>query len=102
MRRHVFFSPAPFLPVAGADTKLRDPAVSQDFPAAAQHTGVRKFRTQIIVPQIGMCIKMDDMQIRIFLCQRLHRCQRHQVLAAQHKWYLAIPGNLHRPFPQIL
>ena len=27
MRRHVFFSPAPFLPVAGADTKLRDPCL---------------------------------------------------------------------------
>ena len=58
--------------------------------AAAQHAGVAQLRAEVIVPQIGVGVKMHDMQIGIFAHRRAHRAQRDKVLAAQQQRQLSV------------
>ena len=81
-------------PVAAADAELMDAAIPYQLVAAAQHTGVAELRAQIVVPQVGVGVKMHDMQIRVFLHRSPHSAQRDQMLAAQQQRELAVLQNL--------
>ena len=85
-----------FLPVTAADTELVDASVADQIMAAAQHAGVAQLRAEVIVPQIGVGVKMYDMQIGIFAHRRAHRAQRDKVLAAQQKRQLSVAQNFRR------
>ncbi len=60
-----------------------DVAVAHELVAAAQHTGVAELRTEIVVPQVGVGVEVDDVEVGVFLRHGLHRTQRDQMLAAQ-------------------
>ena len=79
--------------VAAADAELVDSAVAHQLVAAAQHAGMAQLCAQIVVPQVGMGIKMDDLQIRVLLHSGTHSAQGHQVLAPQQKGELAVLQN---------
>ena len=85
------------LPVAAADAELVDAAIAQQVVAAAQHAGVAELGPEIILPQIGVGVKVDDVQLGIPRRHRPHRPQRDQVLAAQQQRQLAVPQDLRRP-----
>ena len=50
-------------PVAAADAELVDVAVAHDLVAAAQHTGVAQLRTEVVVPQVGVGVEVDDVEV---------------------------------------
>ena len=77
-------------PVAAADAELMDVAVPYQLVAAAQHAGMAELCAQIVVPQVGVGIEVDDVQIRVFLHRSPHRAQRDQMLAAQQQRELAV------------
>ena len=85
-----------FLPVTAADTELVDAPVADQIMAAAQHAGVAQLRAEVIVPQIGVSVKMYDMQIGIFAHRRAHRAQRDKVLATQQQRQLSVAQNFRR------
>ena len=70
-------------PLAAADAELVDVAVAHDLVAAAQHTGVAQLRTEVVVPQVGVGVEVDDVEAGVFLRHGPHRTQRHQMLTAQ-------------------
>ena len=78
-------SPLKFFPVARADSKLEDSTVANQFPAASKDTGVGEGNTELILPQISVCIKMDDVYIGEFFCHGTKGAQCYQMLAAQHE-----------------
>ena len=80
-------------PVSAADAELMDTAIPYQLVAAAQHTGVAELRAQIVVPQVGMGIEVDDVQVGVFLHRSPHRAQRDQMLAAQQQRELAVLQN---------
>ena len=41
--------------------------------------------TEVILPQISVCIKMDDVYIGEFFCHGTKGAQCYQMLAAQHE-----------------
>ena len=63
---------------------------------AAQHAGVAQLCAEVIVPQIGVGVKMDDVQIGIFAHGCAHGTQGHEMLAAEQKRQLAVPQDLRR------
>jgi len=70
-----------------------DAAVPYQLVAAAQHTGVAELGPQVVVPEVGVGVKVDDVQVRVLFHRRLHRTQGHQVLAAQQQRELAVLQN---------
>ena len=62
-----------FFPIAAADTELVDAPVTDQIVAAAQHAGMAELCAKIIVPQVGVGIKMYDVQIRILAHGRANR-----------------------------
>lgn len=48
-----------FFPIAAADTELVDAAIAQKVMAAAQHTGMAELCAEIVIPQVGVSVKMD-------------------------------------------
>ena len=80
--------------VAAADAELMDAAVAHQLMAAAQHAGVAQLCTKVVVPQVGVGIKVHDVQIRIFLHSSLHGTQRHQMFTAQQQRELAVLQDL--------
>ena len=79
-----------FLPFTTADAELVDAPVTDQIMAAAQHTGVAQLRAQIVVPQVGMGIKVDDVEVGVFFHHGPHGTQRDQMLAAQQERELAV------------
>ena len=65
--------------------------------AAAEDTGVAELGTQIIVPKIGVGVKVDDVEVRVFLHGSPHGTQRDQMLTAQQQGELAVLQNLSSP-----
>ena len=53
--------------------------------------------TQIIVPQVGVGVKVDDVEVRVFLHGSPHGAQRDQMLTAQQQGELAVLQNLSGP-----
>ena len=84
-------------PLAAADAELVDAAVAHDLVAAAQHTGVAQLRTEIVVPQVGVGVEVDDVEAGVFLRYGPHSAQRHQMLAAQQEGQFAVLQDLCRP-----
>ena len=79
--------------VPAADAELVDVAVAYQLVAAAQHTGVAQLCTKVVVPQVSVGIKVDDVQVRVFLHGGPHGTQGHQMLAAQQQRELAVVQN---------
>ena len=52
------------LPVPAADAELVNPAVAHQLVAAADDAGVGQLGAQVIVPQIGVGVKVEDVQLR--------------------------------------
>lgn len=72
-------APGKFLAIARTDAKLEDLSVSGQFPAASEDAGMGKFDTEIIIPQIGVSVKVDDVDVREFFktarkAPRVTRC----------------------------
>ena len=65
--------------------------------AAAQHTGVAQLCTEVVVPQVGVGVEVDDVEAGVFLRHGPHRTQRHQMLTAQQERKLAVVQDLCRP-----
>ena len=86
---HVGSPPAELLPISRADAELENLAVAHKLPAAAQHTGVGELHPQVVVPQIGVGVKVEDVDIRVLGEGRPEGPQRHQVLATQQEGPLA-------------
>ena len=51
--------------------------------AAADDAGVAELGAQVVVPQVGVSVKVDDMDIGIAPLDRPEAAQGHQVLASQ-------------------
>ena len=86
----MILSPVKLLPVSGTDPKLMDTSVSNKLPASSQHTGMRQFRSQIVLAQVCVGVEMDNMDIRKFLYRRPESSQGHQMFSSQHKRDLPI------------
>ena len=76
--------------VTAADAELVDASVADEVMAAAQDTGVAELCAQIVVPQVGMGIKVDDVEVGVFFHHGPHGTQRDQMLAAQQERELAV------------
>ena len=76
-------------------------AVAHQLVAAAQHAGVAQGCPQVVVPQVGVGVKVDDVQVRVLFHGRLHRTQGHQVLAPQQQGELAVLQNFLCPGPDV-
>ena len=59
-------APGKFLAIARTDAKLEDLSVSSQFPAASEDAGMGEFDTEIIIPQISVSVKVDDVDVREF------------------------------------
>ena len=77
-------------PLAAADAELVDVSVAHQLMAAAQHAGVAQLCTKVVVPQVGVGIKVDDVEAWVFLHGSPHGTQRDQMLAAQQERELAV------------
>ena len=90
-----------FLPVSAADAELMDPPVAEKLVTAAHHAGVAELRAQIVVPQIGVGVKVQDMQIRIPRGQGAHRAERDEMFAADQERELPVTQDDFRPLLNI-
>ena len=70
--------------LAAAYAELVYPAVAENIVSSAYHTRVGQRRSEVILPQIGVRVKMDYVHIRESLGQHPHRSERHKVLPAEH------------------
>ena len=82
--------------VTAADAELVDAPVADEVMAAAQDTGVAELCAQIVVPQVGVGIKVDDVEVGVFFHHGPHGTQRDQMLAAQQERELAVVQDLCR------
>ena len=82
--------PPEFLLVAGTNPKLKDSPVSQKFPTAPNHAGMREPNAEIIVPQVGVCVQVDNPQRRKTPDSCAHCAERDQVLPAQQERQLPV------------
>ena len=64
--------------------------------AAAQHTGMAELCAEIVIPQVGVSVKMDDVQVGVFFHGSPHSPQRDEMFTAQKQGQLAIPQDLCR------
>ena len=80
--------------VAAADAELMDAAVAHQLMAAAQHAGVAQLCTKVVVPQVGVGVEVDDVEVRVLLYRSPHGPQRDQMFAAQQQRELAVCQNL--------
>ena len=87
----VFFGKLELIPFSAADAKLVDTSISQQFMTAPQDAGMGQLCPQIVIPQIGVGIEMDDVEVRILLHHRPHRPQCDQMLATQQQRKFPVP-----------
>lgn len=85
-----------FFPLAAADTELVDAAIAQKVMAAAQHTGMAELCAEIVIPQVGVSVKMNNVQVGVFFHGSPHSPQRDEMFTAQKQGQLAIPQDLCR------
>ena len=64
--------------LSASDAELMYPAVPQQLVAAPHHTGVAQLRAEVVVAQVGVRVKMKDVQVGVHLGQRAHRAERRQ------------------------
>jgi hypothetical protein len=79
---------------SGANPKLIDFLCAKDLAYAADDSGMRIFFAQILVSQVSMGVKVDNVQVRISF--NISRCdrQRDQVLSPQSKNLFPCPQML--------
>ena len=65
--------------------------------AAAEDTGVAELGTQVVVPKIGVGVKVDDVQVRVFFHGSPHGPQGDKVFAAQQQRQFAVLQDLGGP-----
>ena len=85
------------LPVSAADAELVNPPVPQQVVAAPHDAGVAELGAQVVVPQVGVGVKVDDVQFGVAGGHGPHGAQGDQVLPAQQQRELPVPQNLRRP-----
>ena len=56
-------APGKFLAIARTNAKLEDLSVSGQFPAASEDAGMGEFNTEVVIPQISVSVKVDDVDI---------------------------------------
>ena len=78
-------APFKFFPVAGADSELEDAVITDNIPTAVKNAGVGERRAKIIVAQVGMSVKVNDMHIGEFFGNRAKCAQSDKMFSAQHK-----------------
>ena len=64
--------------------------------AAAEHTGVAQLRAEVVVPQVGMGIEVNDLELRVLRGDGAYGAERYEVLTAEKQWQLAILQDLRR------
>ena len=74
-----------------------DAPVAHQLVAAPQHAGVAQLCAQIVVAQVGVRVKVDNVYLRVMSEYRAEAAQRHQMLAAQQHGQLAVPQDHLRP-----
>ena len=79
----VFCRKTKFLSVPTADTELMDSSIPQNIMASADHTGMAECRSQIILSEVCMGIKMNDVHSGIFFGCCPDGTKRHQMFTAQ-------------------
>ena len=84
--------------VAASDTELMDSAVSEKVVTAAHDGSVAEFHAEILIPQIRVCVKLQNMQIGIFCRCRSDGPQCNKMLAPHQNGQLAVIENLRRTF----
>ena len=87
---------AELLPLAAPDAELVDAAIAEEVMAAAEHTGVAQMRAEVVVPQVGMGIEVNDLEIRILRSDRAYSTERYEVLTAEQQWELFVLQDLRR------
>ena len=80
--------------VTAADAELMDVPVADQLVAAAEDTGMAEPGTEVVVPQVGVCVEVDDVQVRVLLHGGPHGPQRDQMFAAQQERELAVLQDL--------
>ena len=70
--------------------------------AAAEHTGVAQLRAEIVVPQVGVGIEVNDLELRVLRGNGTYGTERHKVLTAEEQWQLAILQDLRRACLDVL
>ena len=80
--------------VAAADAELVDVPVADQLMAAAEDTGMAEPGTEVVVPQVGVCVEVDDVQVRVLLHGGPHGPQRDKMFAAQQERELAVLQDL--------
>ena len=81
------------LTLSAAYTELVYVTVSHKLVAAAHYAGVGIFHTQIVVPKIGVGIKLYNVKVVVFFVYRPDRSQSDKMLAPKHKGTLAVRKN---------
>ena len=94
MKIGVFFCKCKFFPLSASNTELVNASVSQHVMASADDTGMTQFCTEIILSQIGMRVKMDDVHFRKTLVYCTYICQRYKMFSAQKQWHFSLFHNL--------
>ena len=61
----MLFGKEKFLPFTTTDGKLMNAAIADEIMAAPHDAGMTELSPEIIVPQVCMGIKLDDVQIRV-------------------------------------
>ena len=90
----MLFCKAEFLTVAAADAELVDAPVPHQLMAPAHHARMAQPRPQVIVAQVRVRVKMDDVQGGKMPHRRPHAAQGDKVLAADEQRQLAGPEDL--------
>lgn len=66
-----------------------DAPIAQQIVATANDGGMGQTLAEVVIAQIGVCVEMDDVQLRIFLHHGAHSAERDQMFAAEHDWHLS-------------
>ncbi|CDE94187.1 unknown [Acidaminococcus sp. CAG:542] len=90
MQVRVGMGELPFFPFPAADAELVDFPVPDQVVAPADHTGMAQFRPQVVIPQVRVGIKVDDLEVRVLFQHRPEGAQGHQVFASDHKGQLPV------------
>ena len=81
---------------SAADTKLMDFIVAYQLTATTHDTGMTQFSAKIIVTQIRVSIKMNDMNVRILVKNSFYCPKRYKMLTTNQKRYFFIVYDLFR------
>ena len=64
---------------------MEDAVITDNIPAAVQNAGMGERSAEVVVAQVGMSVKMNNMHIGEFFGNRAKCAQSDKMFAAQHK-----------------